>query len=376
MKRILYIVNQRLPTEKAYGIQISKMCESFTDLGHEVVLVAPHRISRIKDDFFSYYDIKKNFRFKKIFSPDFYLPGKLDRIVFQIKYFISAVILAIYVLSRKADIIYSRDELPLYLLSFFKKNLVFEIHRFSEKRSLFYKRFKKKKIKIIAISGGVKKELGKAGFDPEDILIAFDAVDLNDFNINMSKTEARKKLNLPLDKKIVVYTGHLYKWKGIETLIEAVSSLREFLFVLIGGTEKDVENFKALVKNKHLENVLFLGHKPHGEIPFYLKAADVLVLSNERERKISELYTSPLKLFEYMAAKRPIIASDLPSIREVLDENSAVFFESGQPEKLAEAVRKTTEDENLVESISARAFEEVQNHTWQKRAESILEFMR
>ncbi|MEK7536898.1 MAG: glycosyltransferase family 4 protein [Patescibacteria group bacterium] len=373
--KILYLANHRLPTEKAYGIQISKMCEVFSDAGMKVRLVAPYRISKIKENFFRYYGVKENFEFKKIFSLDFYLPGRLDQIAFQIKHLISAFILAIYALSHEANIIYSRDELPLYLLSFFRENLFFEVHKFSKKRIFLYKRFKNRKIKIIAISNGIKNEFQKIGFDSNNILVAFDAVDLKDFDINVSKTEARKKLNLPLDKKIVAYSGHLFKWKGVDTLIEAALILKEFLFVFIGGTDKDIKDSKVLIKEHQAKNILFLGHKPYRDIPFYLKAADALVLPNKKEEKISELYTSPLKLFEYMASGRPIIASDLPSLREVLDENSAVFFESGDSSQLAESIKNILNNENLGRSISSRAFEKVKNHTWENRAKKILDFV-
>ena len=106
-----------------------------------------------------------------------------------------------------------------------------------------------------------------------------------------------------------------------------------------------------------------------------MKAADALVLPNKKEEKISELYTSPLKLFEYMASGRPIIASDLPSLREVLDENSAVFFESGDSSQLAESIKNILNNENLGRSISSRAFEKVKNHTWENRAKKILDFV-
>lgn len=375
MLEILYLANHRLPTEKAYGIQISKMCEAFADLGAKVLLVAPYRISKVKDNFFKYYNIKENFKFKKIFSPDFYLPGKLDQIAFYIKNFISALILVFYALNHRAYIIYSRDELPIYLLSFSRKNIIFEAHKFSKKRILFYRRFQKKRIKIVVISSGIKNEFEKLGFNPENILIASDAVDLKDFDIDISKTEARKRLNLPLDKRIALYSGHLFKWKGASVLIEAASFLKEVFFVFIGGTDRHIKEFKALVKEKKIDNVLFLGHKPYREIPLYLKAADVLVLPNKKEEKISELYTSPLKLFEYMAAGRPIIASDLPSIREVLDEKSCVFFEPDNPKQLAKSIEKVMNDENLSESVSVKAFEKVQDYTWGKRAKKILAFV-
>ena len=206
------------------------MCEAFADSGLEVVLTAPFRISKEKGSISDYYGVRKNFKFKKIFTPDFYFPGRLDIIAFQIKSFISAFILAVYALIRKADIIYSRDEMPLYLLSFFRKNLVFETHKFSKKRLSFYKRFKKKKIKIIAISNGIKNEFEKIGFEPEKILVASDAVDLEDFDIGASKIEARKRLSLALNKKIVLYSGHFFKWKGAALLLEVAKNFQFSIF--------------------------------------------------------------------------------------------------------------------------------------------------
>ena len=373
--KLIYIVNQRLPIEKAYGLQIAKMAEAFADCGLEVNLISPTRRDPIKQDFFSFYSIKRNFKFKKLFSPDFYFPGKLDKVAVAVKSLVSASVLALYSVFRKADFIYSRDELPLYFLSFFKKSLIFEIHRFSKKRSFFYRRFRNKNFKVVSISKGLKDELLNFGFKPENILVAPDGVDLEEFNLNLSKSEARIKFGLPLDKKIAVYAGHLFKWKGVDTLLKAALLLKEVLFVFIGGTEKDVENFKLLIEKYRAENVMLLGHRPYSEIPFYLKAADVLVLPNEKEEKISEFYTSPLKLFEYMASGRPIVASNLPSVREILDKDSGLFFESGSSQRLIEAIKRVIEDENLTKSLSAKAFEKIHQYTWDKRARKILSFI-
>ena len=373
--RLLYLVNQRLPIEKAYGLQIVKMAEAFAGLGLDVELVAPMRKDPIRKGIFEYFGVKSNFRATMIPSLDFYLPGRLDILAVRLKSFFSAIQLFLFSVSKKHDVIYSRDELPLYFLSFFKKNLIFEAHKFSEKRNLFYKRFKKRRIKIVAISDGIKNEFEKIGFTSFDLLTAHDAVDLRDFDIDLSKNEARQRTSLALDKKIAVYSGHLFKWKGVDTLVEAARILPEVLFVIIGGTEEDVKNHRTSAEAGKIGNILFLGHKPHRQVPLYLKAADVLILPNNKEEKISKLYTSPLKLFEYMASKRPIVASDLPSIREVLNEDCAVFFEPGRPIELATAVKRVINDDNLALALSSKAFEKVQNHTWQKRAQKILAFI-
>ena len=118
------------------------------------------------------------------------------------------------------------------------------------------------------------------------------------------------------------------------------------------------------------------GYRPPSEIPLWLKAADVLVLPNSAKKDISKFYTSPMKLFEYMASKRPIVASNLPSLREILNkENAILLVEPDNPEALAQGIKQAMEDRNLVQTITQNAYDDVQNYTWEKRAEKILKFI-
>ena len=371
-KKLIYIANLRLPTEKAYGIQIAKMCEAFA---LEVELIAPYRKNKIKDNFFDYYFVKRNFKFRKIWAPDFYLPGKLDKVAVNIKGLVSALFLSFYVITQKVDVIYSRDEWPLYFLSFFRKNLVFEAHHFSKSRKLFYGRFKKIGIKVIVISNGLKKDFISFGFPEDKLLLAPDGVDLAEFNIDISKEEARVRMGLPLDRKMVVYTGHLFEWKGAGVLLEAARQCGDVLFVFVGGTEYNVEKFRQKAKDMDLKNVLILGHKPHKDIPFFLKAADILVLPNSAKEEISRSYTSPLKLFEYMVSGRPIISSNLPSIGEILNENNSLFVEPDNDQQLTEAIKKVINDPAISNQLTQKAFEDVKNYTWVNRALKILNFI-
>jgi len=373
--KLSYISNQRLPTEKAYGIQIVKTCEAFADLGIDITLVVPYRRNDIAKNIFDYYSIKRNFEFRKIFSPDFYLPGKLDKIAFAVKNFISAIILVVHTLFLRVDIIYSRDEPIIFFSSFLRKSrgLIFEAHRFSDLRQFFYRRFKKKNIKIIAISNGLKNKFMEFGFKPENILVAPDGVNIEKFNINKTKEECRRELDLPLDKKIVLYSGHLFEWKGAHILAEAVVYLQEVLFVFIGGTEANILEFQKKFGNG--KNIKIFGQKPHEEIPLFLKTADVLVLPNSAKEIISSLYTSPLKLFEYMASGRPIVASDLPSIREVLNEKNSILVKPDDAEALASGIKKALGDITLSDQISRTAFEDVKKYTWGKRAVKIHDYI-
>ena len=374
MTKLLYLSNLRLPTEKAYGIQIAEMCLAFASMGLDVLLAYPYRKNPNKD-FFSYYGIKRNFKIIIIPAVDFYLSGSLDKFSVAVKSFISALFLAFYGFFSDADFIYSRDEWPIYFLSFFKSNLIFEAHRFSLKRKSFYHRFKKKSVKMVVVSEAIKNDFVKIGFELASILVAHDGVDIDLFDIDITKEEARSKTNLPKDQKIIMYTGHLFEWKGADVLLEAARNFEKkdsVLFVFVGGTEYDLKQFRK--KAEGLNNVLILGHKPHKEIPLFLKAADVLILPNSASDKISS-YTSPLKLFEYMASGRPIVASGLPSIREVLNENNSILVKPDDPEALAEGIRSVLANTELAERIPIQALKDVQNYTWEKRAKKIIEFL-
>lgn len=379
--RILYISNQRIPTEKAYGLQIAKMCEAFADCDAnirmhanntnkiEIELIAPTRRNQIKEDIFDYYNVKRNFKFTRVWAPDFYLPGRADRLAFEIKMFISAFILAWWAWRGRYDVIYSRDEWPLWWLSFCCKNIVFEAHKFSKFKQFIYRRLLADK--LIVITEGLRREFEKVGF--KNILVAPDGVDLEEFALNVSQEEARKKVSLPLDKKIVMYTGHLYDWKGVGILIEAVKYFPEnYLLVLVGGTKEDLEDYGRRIKAAGSEKKIFLlGQWSHKIIPIYLKAADVLVLPNKAGDQVSESYTSPLKLFEYMASGRPIVSSDLPSLREILNDQNAILVQPNNAMALADAIKSILENHVLAGQLIFQALEDVKKYTWKKRAEEI-----
>ncbi|MCP6719474.1 MAG: glycosyltransferase family 4 protein [Patescibacteria group bacterium] len=374
--KILYIANARIPTEKAHGIQIMKMCEAFVSSGHdkniELELIIPKRINYIKEDPFEYYGVKRNFEIKRFSCLDLIT---LDRFIGHLGLWIETITFSIflfpYVLFKKADIIYTRDKFSLFLL-LFKKNLFFEAHTFS-KNYFLYSRFLKKLNRIIVITQKLKDLFIKRGIEADKILVAPDGVDLDKFDIKEVQEACRERFNLPLDTKIVLYTGHLYEWKGAQTLAEASQFLSKDIEVyFVGGTERDIKRFRA--QNSEFR-IRIIGHRPHSEIPYWLKAADVLVLPNSAKDEISKSWTSPIKMFEYMASKRPIVASDLSSIREILGESNAVLVKPNDPKSLSEGIKRILEDKDFAKKISAVAYENVQDYTWEKRVKNILKFI-
>jgi glycosyltransferase involved in cell wall biosynthesis len=176
---------------------------------------------------------------------------------------------------------------------------------------------------------------------------------------------------LPLDKKIVLYAGHLYERKGAFVVGEAAPLLDDDTLVLfVGGTEDEIPDFTNRYGSD--SHVRILGPKPHADIPYYLCAADVLVLPNSAKDADARLYTSPMKLFEYMASGTPIIASDVPSVREILNEQTAYFFAPDDPRALAESVLRVLLHKEEADEKVCSAKKIVAVHTWEKRAKNIM----
>jgi len=368
---LAYIANVRLPTEKAHGIQIMKMCEAFARQGKRVTLLVPSRRNDLRQDPFDFYGVERIFEIKWLPSLDLVRFG-----FFNIGFFISAasflMAAKIYVRKNSFDLIYSREQLA----GLFLKKCILEIHKLSPRNVFFQKYIFKKAAKFIVLTNYLKEDLIKLGVSGKNILIAADAVDLKNFDISTSKNEARRKVGLPADKKIIMYTGSFlfYQWKGIDVLLKAAALLPEdYLFVLIGGHPHEIEKISS---DYLLANVRILPFIPHKIIPYYLKSADVLVIPNKRGDVISERYTSPLKLFEYMASGRPIISSDLPSLREILTDQEAVFFTPDDERSLSNAIQKLIGDDNLQNELSQNAYAKASGYSWERRAVIIDAFIR
>jgi glycosyltransferase involved in cell wall biosynthesis len=169
----------------------------------------------------------------------------------------------------------------------------------------------------------------------------------------------------------VAYAGHLYPWKGVDRAIEAIAALPDARGLIIGGHpgEPDLARLRGLAERLQCAHrITFTGLLPPREARRRLQRADVVVLPNPAST-ISTRFTSPLKLFEYMASGRPIVASDLPSIREVLrDSETAILVKAGDAQALTDGLRRIRDDEALGARLARRALEEVSRYTWDERA--------
>ena len=207
-------------------------------------------------------------------------------------------------------------------------------------------------------------------------MIAPDGVNLEKFDVEFSQEEARKTLGLPPHVKLIGYVGAfrtIGMEKGIDIAIHSMKILpeKDSILVLVGGHTGDIEFYKKLVKALDIvDRVIFVGRVSFSLVPLYLRAFDVL-LAPFPENEHYSYYMSPMKIFEYMAAKKPIISTNLPSLRDIIGNGEAILVAPGSAKELSSAINKVLTDTDLSGNLANKAYNRALSFTWYDRAKNI-----
>jgi len=380
--RILYLADIRFPLERANGVQTMQTCWALADRGHRVTLLVRPDTSAAPRDPFAYYGL-----------------AATDRLVLErvrvagspaarrIAYLAQACARAAR--RPRADAVLTRDlgvaSVLLRLPRGVRPPVVYESHGFAPEvgrelpglvtgappaSAAKQRRLTRRERRVWRLAEGyvtmteaLASELA-ARFGPRDArAVVPDGVRLPE-NRRFSPAPMRHPAT-------VAYAGHLYPWKGVEIALHALVGLADVRGVIIGGhpAEPDLGRLERLAADLGLGGrVTFTGPVPPPEVAERLGEADVLVLPNTAT-SISARYTSPLKLFEYLAAGKPIVASDLPALREVLrDGETAVLVTPGDPAALGLGLRRVVSDQHLATRLARAAFDEAVKYSWDRRA--------
>jgi glycosyltransferase involved in cell wall biosynthesis len=231
--------------------------------------------------------------------------------------------------------------------------------------------------RVVVNTGNLEKETKSAYSLPKKrgfLLLAPNGVDLDRFSDLASPQKARQKLGLP-QNFTAGYTGHLYPGRGIEMILEMAQLLPQMRFLLVGGRDADVERLRA--ETKHLPNVTFAGFVPNADLPMYQAAADVLLMPYGSKVAASSggdiaAFTNPLKMFEYLACGRPILASDLPILTEILNYKNAIILPKNHVDAWVLSLQELQRTPQRRKGLSKAARETAMQFSWEKRAEKIL----
>jgi glycosyltransferase involved in cell wall biosynthesis len=360
--KIVYLSTARIPDDWGHVIQIMKMCEAFARAGHAVELVVPHRAGTSREDPYAFVGAENIFNITKLACIDVSATseGKWLYWLRIVSFFLSA---QCYLAFKRYDVLYTREP----FIRFGTMPYVFEAHSVSP--SVI--RAAKKARAVIAITSFIRDELVEVGVPQENILVAPDAVDLSTFENPESTEVARKRLDIPLDKKIALYLGRIDAWKGTDALFGAADFLPDDIqLVVIGAEPHEINSLQETYPR-----IRFIAFRPYREVADNQAAADVLLLPNTARNTLSARYTSPLKLFSYMASGKPIVASDIPSIREILNEQNAFLIEPDSAAALADGIQSVIENPDDAHTRAVQARTDVAVYTWNARAQGILEYL-
>lgn len=402
MKHLIYISDSRLPSEKANGYQVMKMCEAFAGQGVRVTLLFPKRIQHVElldhDDPFAFYGINPSFTLRPLRNIDTImfaasLPLWLRRIsmIQFVHFFTYAASVVRYCWQfRKRDdmMLYGRAEFPFLLLSFlkplFRPHLCYEAHSFPSAHSEWLrKRIARTVDLLVVITDQLRKRFVSIGIHPNRILVAHDSVDLDAFRVSESIVQLRKRLAIPLDRYVVGYIGRFHTMgmeKGISTLLKAVAEVKKHhpkqspFLLCVGGPLSMVQAYRLLWEPLGLKetDVRFVDRRPVTEVPQWIAACDVVTIPFPWNEHMA-YFASPMKLFEYMAVGKPIVASALPALQEILTHNSnALLVEPDNSEAFANALISLMDNPSHAERLGQQAKKDVQRFSWGGRARTIL----
>lgn len=369
--KIAVISSGHIPSQWAHSITTMKMANAFSKLGYSVEVLTVERFLERKN--------KK--KIKNIHN--FYGVNEGIKILYFRRFFFDPEKrISQYCKKNAIDICYCRAYRSVYYNIKNEIPTILESHTKNIQHPDFKKVIKLSHSRhfkgLVTISNILKQNFVKAGFPANKILVLEDGVDIDGFKNLPSKNESRKMLNLSEDKKIVAYCGSLFPDKGIEHVLLVAKNIPDVTFLLAGGREPQIKFWNNFIISHKIKNVNFLKFIENSKVPLFLQVADVLIMPYKTDQKIKIMdinTTSPLKLFEYMAAKRPIISTNIPAISRTIVHNiDGLLAEPNDIQQLTNFVKIVLEDKQLSEKLLNNAYEKVKSYDWEKRCEKILNY--
>lgn len=405
---IVYLASIDFPHVKARAVQIISTCHALARAGCQVTLVVGRREQGPLKEHLARYGLAPHAGLQVIGVPAFRVspsaptPFRQWYTRFWNWSYLAACLLLLPLLLRGSSIILVRDYRLAWLLvklrCWHATRIAFEAHglpsaelldsarpapavrREADRRRRFEQVVFDGAWRLLTITDCLRQRLiDDYAISPEKLYTVPDAcrvptVDHRPRTVNHADVSLHPSSIVHRPPKLI-YVGQLYPWKGVDLILRALVHVPRAELIIVGGLPDDCQQtrLKDLAKQLGIgERVCFCGPRSYEQVPGLLATAGVALLPLA-EGLVARCFTSPLKLFDYLAAGLPIVASDFPSVREVLrDGHNALLVPPNDPTAMGAAVNRLLDQPELAARLGSQARRDAANHTWDRRAERIL----
>jgi len=378
--KIALIAPTYLPARRANTIQVMKMAQALVQRSHsaEVLVPDPQTVETRKSTLEqrSWVALANQYGLEAQFPVRWLPVGPGWR---SYDYGWKAVQTARY---SQVDLIYTRLPQAAAISSLLGTPTILEVHDFPQGLAgkVLFRYFLSGRgaQRVVVITRALADEL-TGTFGPQVVepfrLITPDGVDLERFVSLPSSPDARHKLGL-IERFTVGYTGHLYPGRGIELILELASRLPEVTFLLAGGEPAQVAHLQELTGQRQISNVILTGFIPNADLPRYQAACEMLLMPYQAQVAASSggdigRYLSPMKLFEYLACGRVILASNLPVLQEILNPMNSILLPPEDSNAWLNAIQNGLQFPERTHALALQAQLDAQQYTWIARVEKI-----
>ncbi len=373
--RIICIAASFVPSNAANSIQVMKAAHALAELGHEVTLLVPGQEAAPWGALQDHYGLQVPFQVEWI--PENLTFKRYDYAVKAVRRAKQLSPDLVYTWVLQAAVVALSRGLPTLL----------ELHDRVTGRMgpwLFNRFWRSKTPQRVLTNTQALKDVLIETFGLSDkadrILVGPNGVELERYQDLPDEKMARKELGVP-EGFTAGYTGHFYAGRGMELMLALAKALPEVNFLWVGGQPGDVAEWQQRLADEGVHNITLTGFVDNAILPRYQAAADVLLMpygtqiAGSGGGNSAEI-ASPMKMFEYMAAGRAIIASDLPVIHEVLNEDMAIFCPPEDEQAWQQAIRELATDPERRASLASAAKTAVSDYTWTAREAHALAGMK
>jgi glycosyltransferase involved in cell wall biosynthesis len=368
--KLAYLSSAAIPSTSANSLQVMKMCQALDAEGALVTLFAPASpIEPARADLERSYGISMPFALRRIHS----LP------ILGRRGLASAAVRAARLTGCEATFTRGVDFAWWSALS--GMPTILELHQPPSGflgRLYFQDFLRAARGRIVLISEQLRVNMMRAypRLHRMPVLVAPDAVDLERYTGLPEAHNARTQIGLPPDRFTVGYFGSLVPGRGLDLITALAARFPHIVFLVCGGTPDQV---RAQSERNPLSNLRWTGHIPHADVPLHQAACEVLLMPYERKVTVqgkgdTSETMSPMKLYEYMASGRLILASDLPALRVILNEQNCMLLPPIDVDPWASALQAAESDSARRTMLGAQAKRDVAPFTWRNRARAILKF--